>query len=173
MFLAVHGYRSSNKARMQVLLDKLVEEKIDLSHWTALTPRGRGWKRPSYASEQIFCKDSRYTARHQIVLYLRERGLIEYRCADCGLVEWRGQPIALHLDHVNGVSDDNRIENLRFLCPNCHQQTSTWGRKGRGRIPSPEELLAMAGKFRTQAALAASLGLSGSYVSKALKAARK
>lgn len=39
------------------------------------------------------------------------------------------KPITLHLDHINGVHNDNRFENLRFLCPNCHQQTDTWGNK--------------------------------------------
>lgn len=42
---------------------------------------------------------------------------------------WMGLPITLHIDHINGICNDNRLENLRFLCPNCHQQTHTWGNK--------------------------------------------
>lgn len=48
-------------------------------------------------------------------------------CSECGLSEtWNGKPIILHLDHINGVSNDHRLENLRLLCPNCHSQTDTW-----------------------------------------------
>jgi Zn finger protein HypA/HybF involved in hydrogenase expression len=52
--------------------------------------------------------------------------LIEYKCSICNLVEWQGQKLSLHLDHINGVNNDNRLENLRFLCPNCHSLTDTY-----------------------------------------------
>lgn len=52
---------------------------------------------------------------------------VEYRCSECGIDEWRGYPITLALDHINGDSRDNFRENLRFLCPNCHSQTETYG----------------------------------------------
>lgn len=49
---------------------------------------------------------------------------------ECPVIdEWLGNPITLHLDHINGDTSDNRLANLRFLCPNCHQQTPTWGNK--------------------------------------------
>ena len=48
-------------------------------------------------------------------------------CASCGSGKvWNGKPLTLHLDHVNGDTTDNRVENLRFLCPNCHSQTPTY-----------------------------------------------
>ena len=59
-------------------------------------------------------------------LVLRARA-IPYVCAVCGCPpEWLGKPLTLALDHINGVRSDDRIENLRFLCPNCHAQTSTF-----------------------------------------------
>jgi Zn finger protein HypA/HybF involved in hydrogenase expression len=58
-------------------------------------------------------------------------GLLNYYCAnpECGLTEWLGKPISLQLDHINGVNNDNRLENLRLLCPNCHSQTDTYSGK--------------------------------------------
>lgn len=54
-------------------------------------------------------------------------GLLKDVCASCGLSKtWNSKPIVLHLDHVNGKHRDNRLENLRLLCPNCHSQTDTY-----------------------------------------------
>ena len=58
---------------------------------------------------------------------------IEYKCSICGLNKWQDKKINLEVDHIDGNSTDNRIENLRFLCPNCHSQTSTFGFRGKMR----------------------------------------
>lgn len=67
-------------------------------------------------------------------LRLLDAGLKEPRCERCGLSEWRSEPLALELHHLNGDGLDNRLENLELLCPNCHSQTDTWGGKNRGRM---------------------------------------
>ena len=85
-------------------------------------------ERKKYTDETIFCENSTYdrsTLRNRII---RENKL-RYRCSICNVVEWNNKPMSLQLDHINGVNNDNRLENLRFLCPNCHTQTSTWGNK--------------------------------------------
>lgn len=57
-------------------------------------------------------------------------GLLENKCCECGNIgEWNNKPITLELDHINGDSNDNRLENLRILCPNCHSQTPTFRKK--------------------------------------------
>lgn len=63
---------------------------------------------------------------------LIEEGYLECKCSWCGITDtWNGKPIVLHLDHINGVNNDHRLENLRLLCPNCHSQTDTYAGKGK------------------------------------------
>jgi len=64
--------------------------------------------------------------------YLREllikEELLENKCSECGLYpEWNNKPLTLQLDHIDGIKLNNKIENLRILCPNCHTQTLTYG----------------------------------------------
>ena len=69
------------------------------------------------------CKHQRTVLRRYVI----KNNLIPYKCAICGCAEWQGKTLSLELDHINGINNDNRLENLRFLCPNCHSQTSTYG----------------------------------------------
>ncbi len=79
--------------------------------------------------EEILVEHSSYTNRAQLKKKLVSAGLLEWRChgKNCTVVgEWNGEPIMLQLEHINGTWNDNRIENLTFLCPNCHSQTETY-----------------------------------------------
>ena len=66
-------------------------------------------------------------SRNNVKTRLLEAGLLQNRCSICGISEWLGRRLMCHLDHINGVNNDNRLENLRMLCPNCHSQTDTYG----------------------------------------------
>jgi 5-methylcytosine-specific restriction endonuclease McrA len=90
---------------------------------------GVGHNRRRYSNDEVFCENSALP-RHKIKNRIIKEKLIEYKCLECGNEgEYNGMALSLHLDHINGVNDDNRIENLRFLCPNCHSQTETYAGK--------------------------------------------
>lgn len=76
---------------------------------------------------EVFKRESTYQLS-KLRCRLIQRGRA-YVCTLCGISSWRGRPLTLHVDHINGTLSDARLENLRFLCPNCHQQTKTWGSK--------------------------------------------
>jgi len=76
--------------------------------------------------EKMFKENSTSTSamvRRRVV----KEALVDYQCQVCGLTDqWQGKEICLQLDHINGINKDHRLENLRFLCPNCHTQTDTY-----------------------------------------------
>lgn len=79
-----------------------------------------------FTFETIFVKNSSYSRQSLRGAVIRFN-VKEYRCEKCGNTgEWMDEIITLELDHINGVSDDNRTSNLRWLCPNCHSQTPTF-----------------------------------------------
>jgi 5-methylcytosine-specific restriction endonuclease McrA len=57
---------------------------------------------------------------------LLKEGILQNMCSNCNIDSWNNQPIALHLDHIDGVASNHRLDNLRLLCPNCHSQTNTY-----------------------------------------------
>ncbi len=71
---------------------------------------------------------------NKLRIRLIEEGVKPHKCECCGNTQWMGKPISLEVDHVNGVSTDHRLENLRILCPNCHAQTETYRGKNIGRV---------------------------------------
>lgn len=71
-------------------------------------------------------------ARQHVKKRIRDQKLIDYRCGCCGIgPEWQGNPMPLILDHINGINNDNRLENLRFVCSNCDSQLPTYKSKNK------------------------------------------
>lgn len=104
---------------------------LSTAHW-----RGQGWARGS-SRPRTPLDDVLVAGRPTSSGLLRQRlireAVLEPCCSSCRLDEWLGLPIALELDHVNGDRNDNRLDNLRLLCPNCHAQTATWRGRNIGR----------------------------------------
>lgn len=74
---------------------------------------------------------------------VRKRILLDQRghqCEVCGLVEWNGQPIPIELDHIDGNADNNTVDNLRLICPNCHAQTETYKGANAGKNSKRQQM---------------------------------
>ena len=99
-----------------------------------LKPSQRGGK--LIPLEEVLNGDHPYYQTGKLKRQILKHQTLPYECAECGITEWHGKELSLHLDHINGDSSDHRIQNLRFLCPNCHSQTDTYCGRNKGRCPS-------------------------------------
>jgi Zn finger protein HypA/HybF involved in hydrogenase expression len=113
---------------------------VDNSHWT-----GQHWMKGkthnrtvSIPLEKILVENSDYLWNDLLKKRLVKEKILEYKCYECKLTEWRDKPISLQLEHKNGNNTDNRVDNLTLLCPNCHSQTKTFA--GRNQKRKREEL---------------------------------
>jgi 5-methylcytosine-specific restriction endonuclease McrA len=101
--------------------------------WADAVKRGAIVPRPRLEPLEDILPAGRRRSRFHVKGRLLLAGLKEPKCESCGVADWCGQSLSLELHHVNGDGQDNRLENLRLLCPNCHSQTDTWGARNKGR----------------------------------------
>ena len=109
----------------KLLIKKL---NIDTSHFGSVTNKTKRTR------ENVFIKDA--TCSNNILrrFYLKEN--LDYKCAICDQEPfWKGKPLIMILDHINGIHTDNRLENLRWVCPNCNAQLETTNGKNANRRP--------------------------------------
>lgn len=85
-----------------------------------------GTKHEKIPLDEILSGKHGHYPRHKLKKRLIKECVLEYKCDECSSTEWQGKPLSLHLDHINGIPTDHRVENLRFMCPNCHSQTDTY-----------------------------------------------
>jgi transposase len=97
--------------------------------WNRAVNRGDIVPRPQAVPMRDLLVAGRPRNRTHVKLRLLSSGLKEDRCEECGITEWLGEPLSMALHHVNGDGDDNRLENVVLLCPNCHSQTPNFARK--------------------------------------------
>ena len=138
--LASLGMRPGGHA--QATLKKRIEQiGIDTSQFL-----GQAWRKgirvptvPPFPLDQVLVV-GRFTPTNKLKARLIEAGLKEHRCEICQRAQWNGGLIPLELDHVNGRREDNRLANLRLLCPNCHAQTPTYRGRNIGSSGAYPEL---------------------------------
>lgn len=129
--LGMEPYKRTLRSRLR---HRVEEDNLDTSHFLGQAHQrgGPGTAPFRRASDILIQHDGRRRTRS----HLLRRALLEVgepeRWAGCEIgPEWLGRPMTLEVDHVDGDWSDDRRENLRLLCPNCHALTSTWCRGGR------------------------------------------
>ncbi|MEU2870000.1 HNH endonuclease signature motif containing protein [Streptomyces olivoreticuli] len=114
---------------------RAIQLGLDTSHFTRRTWGAIRVAEPKLIADEVLRirpEGSTRESRQRLHRALGEIG-VPYQCAFCGNEsEWLGKPITLQIDHISGDWLDNRRENLRYLCPNCHALTDTWCRNRRG-----------------------------------------
>ena len=126
-FIESLGYTSGrNQHTRNAVIDYLGSKGIDYKDY--LSSNAEIGLRKRIPDEEMFSLGTKYRSGSSFAKRYLETVEV-YECSICGLNKWQGEDITLQVDHINGNHYDNRLENLRLLCPNCHSQTSTFGNK--------------------------------------------
>lgn len=121
MGLSPHGSNS------KTVKDRCTRLGLSVEHFSLSDARARNNKQ----LDQSLLTNNSTAHRSSIRKIVLQDNLLPYKCNRCGITEWQGEELTLQLDHIDGDITNNQLSNLRFLCPNCHSLTPTFGRKRR------------------------------------------
>lgn len=127
------GLRSTG-SRHQEIKRIIKNNKIDISHFTGRASNRLRFKKPL---NELLQYDTEVESSHLKKRILQEN-IIENKCSRCNISEWQGEKLSLILDHISGDRRDNRLENLRLLCPNCNSLTDTFSGRNIGKVKTGE-----------------------------------
>ena len=112
----------------------MIRLKLSTAHFVGKRHLGGKGRDCATPLNEILLANSPYTNQTRLKIRLLRDGLLKNVCCSCGQTPtWLSKPLVLIMDHINGDHHDNRLENLRMLCPNCNSQTETFSRK-HGRL---------------------------------------
>ena len=123
------GLNTNGGSSTDVLKRRIKELNCDISHFEQKQKKIS--TNVKYSLDEILVENSSYANISSLKKRLIKEEVLEYKCAICGISTWNDLPLTLQLDHINGINNDHRLENIRFLCPNCHSQTETYAGKNK------------------------------------------
>jgi len=129
-FLLKIGSSSNGSGSYKSIKNQLIKLGIEIPEFSY---ENKNRVNVKICDDEVFIENSIFSRQHLKERIIKNK-MIDYKCDECGNDgKWNGEKLSLHLEHKNGVNDDNRLINLTFLCPNCHSQTKTYSGKNKKR----------------------------------------
>ena len=127
------GYEKTGGGTQGALKKAVQERHLDTSHFL-----GQGWNKENYDYSTFKKNSTRKNGKPTLNAIIALRGR---KCECCGNTEWLGQPINLEVHHIDDNHQNNNLDNIQLLCPNCHSYTDNYRGKNvnTGKIKVPEE----------------------------------
>lgn len=151
------GYSKTGGGTQESLKNAVKERKLDTSHFT-----GQGWNKNNYDYSTFTNNSERKNGKPTLKAIINLRGR---KCECCGLTEWLEKPINLEVHHIDGNHNNNELDNIQLLCPNCHSYTNNYCGKnintGKIKVEDEDLIKALENSTSIRQALL-SVGLAGS-----------